>query len=415
MPLKPKYRRIAKGVVAGALVAGLAVGISHHAIKGTRSINPFDVRQRTALVERRGPEKEIVSKRAGYINLEEQIINPELRAKQMFDDLTSLSKLEDLNLHKLKAKVLLKKYPYEIMDLFDHYIDIVANRANLDPRLFRFIFFNNSFDLENPLGIADFRTLSTILGRQISRQDLLDDPFLGMDLGAVLFSHIRKKTGIRDAPGLLTVYKFGNLPKKQFEVKRAKIARLLKKTEADYFTGFDRQKAFARAKTIMKDLIVSIERYSILTSEQFAKLSFEKQKEEIANFVEFLCGYLDLDSKFVLRLIDVESGFKYNAVNRRSGAIGLMQVRPIALKEVDVLIDGLERIIGMKIKEKELYNPYYNILVGTLIFKYYYEVIDTDYDDACKAYNMGLSDFLNHYQQSKKLQGVGRRYIGKLD
>lgn len=88
----------------------------------------------------------------------------------------------------------------------------------------------------------------------------------------------------------------------------------------------------------------------------------------------------DLDPLLVLSIIKVESQFRPR-VQSHAGAIGLMQVMPIVLREVgdDLLITQRE----------DLYDPYKNLLLGVHYLTFLLEKYGDNLELALMAYNIG--------------------------
>lgn len=90
----------------------------------------------------------------------------------------------------------------------------------------------------------------------------------------------------------------------------------------------------------------------------------------------------DVDPLLILAIIKVESRFR-PAVRSQTGAIGLMQVMPIVIREV-----GQEVSIH---KRSDLYDPTKNLLLGIHYFTYLMEKYGNDMKRALVAYNLGPS------------------------
>jgi soluble lytic murein transglycosylase len=92
----------------------------------------------------------------------------------------------------------------------------------------------------------------------------------------------------------------------------------------------------------------------------------------------------NLDPALVAAVIKVESDFRYDAVSRRD-ARGLMQLRPNTAKEVAL---SLGHEIDGDFNDK-LFDPEYNITLGTRYLAYLLVVFDDNEAQALAAYNAG--------------------------
>jgi soluble lytic murein transglycosylase-like protein len=103
---------------------------------------------------------------------------------------------------------------------------------------------------------------------------------------------------------------------------------------------------------------------------------------ELSRHIVRLSQEYDIDPLLVLAIIKVESGFKPRA---RScvGAIGLMQVMPIVLREAGSDVKVLSR--------DELYDPYKNVLLGIHYFTSLKDKYGNNLQNALAAYNLGPS------------------------
>ena len=88
-----------------------------------------------------------------------------------------------------------------------------------------------------------------------------------------------------------------------------------------------------------------------------------------------------LSDYFIRAVIIAESGGNPFATSRK-GARGLMQIRPGAEQ------DALGRL---KIKQGDLSDPNYNILIGTTYLKILYDQFNGDYPLVATAYHLGPS------------------------
>lgn len=123
---------------------------------------------------------------------------------------------------------------------------------------------------------------------------------------------------------------------------------------------------------------------------------------EIANHVATLARRYDLDPLLILAIIKVESGFR-TQIRSHAGAIGLMQVMPIVLREV-----GHEIAVT---KKEELYDPYKNLHLGIHYLTYLLEKYGHDLRRALVAYNLGPSALDERLSQR---EGIPQGYFRKV-
>lgn len=105
----------------------------------------------------------------------------------------------------------------------------------------------------------------------------------------------------------------------------------------------------------------------------------EVNKQYIDERVTHYAGQQDLDVDLVRAVIYVESGGDWKAKSNK-GAMGLMQVMPIAKKDVRQRFD---------LADGDLYDVDYNLQVGTMYLAYLLERFEDDKVLALAAYNMG--------------------------
>lgn len=93
----------------------------------------------------------------------------------------------------------------------------------------------------------------------------------------------------------------------------------------------------------------------------------------------------NVDESLICGIIKTESNFNPDAVSQ-AGAIGIMQIMPATLEWMQYAYrDGEET-------EKELYNPEFNIDVGTQVMSVLLEYYDGCLETAICAYNAGLGN-----------------------
>jgi soluble lytic murein transglycosylase-like protein len=104
-------------------------------------------------------------------------------------------------------------------------------------------------------------------------------------------------------------------------------------------------------------------------------------KEELAEVIYEEATRHNLDPKFILALIAIESSFQNWSVSEQ-GAKGLMQIMPY-------VAESLAQELGIEYSgDRTLFNPYLNIKMGT----YYLTQLTKDFSDirlALAAYNYG--------------------------
>jgi soluble lytic murein transglycosylase len=104
-------------------------------------------------------------------------------------------------------------------------------------------------------------------------------------------------------------------------------------------------------------------------------------KEELAEVIYEEATHHNLDPKFILALIAIESSFQNWSVSEQ-GAKGLMQIMPY-------VAESLAQELGIEYSgDRTLFNPYLNIKMGI----YYFTQLTKDFNDirlALAAYNYG--------------------------
>ena len=112
--------------------------------------------------------------------------------------------------------------------------------------------------------------------------------------------------------------------------------------------------------------------------------------QEIVKYAELY----NINSALVASVINTESGFNEHAKSIK-GAIGLMQIMPTTAEWVS-------NIIGIDFDEKNLYQPEYNIEIGTYYLSYLKNCFDDEKLALC-AYNAGqgnVKKWLNNKEYS---------------
>ena len=107
--------------------------------------------------------------------------------------------------------------------------------------------------------------------------------------------------------------------------------------------------------------------------------------KKYSEYVERYSEEYDIDENFIYAVIKTESGFDSDA-RSNVGAVGLMQLMPIAFKEVR---NNIEDNKGLKYSD--MYNPEYNIMYGTWYLDYLYEQFGS-YELTIAAYHAGMTE-----------------------
>lgn len=90
----------------------------------------------------------------------------------------------------------------------------------------------------------------------------------------------------------------------------------------------------------------------------------------------------EVDPLLVLAVMKVESTFRPEVVSSR-GAIGLLQIKPVAAKEV-------ANVFGTKaLSKSDLFNPYHNVQVGVGYLSHLKKMFRRDRTRMLSAFNMG--------------------------
>ena len=111
-----------------------------------------------------------------------------------------------------------------------------------------------------------------------------------------------------------------------------------------------------------------------------------------ANFVEKYSNLYGVDENLVYAVIRCESRFNPNAKSKK-GAVGLMQLMPSTAS-------WCAKILGEEYSEDMLYNPEYNIKIGSYYLSYLFTVFLNE-QEVIMAYNAGEGNV------KKWLQGNG--------
>lgn len=100
----------------------------------------------------------------------------------------------------------------------------------------------------------------------------------------------------------------------------------------------------------------------------------------------------DLDPFLVMGLIQAESSFQSDAVSP-VGAMGLMQIMPSTA-------EWLAELMGISYTEEDLFNPAYNIRMGTFYLRRLITYFG-DVDTALASYNAGMGNVRSWLEQDE--------------
>lgn len=115
---------------------------------------------------------------------------------------------------------------------------------------------------------------------------------------------------------------------------------------------------------------------------------------KFADSIKKYSQQINVDPYLICAIIKSESNFNQYAVSRK-GAIGLMQLSPATAKWVAYKL-RLEYSI------EKLYDPNYNILIGTWYIKYLIDYYKNDIRLAVAAYNAGMTNVNKWLYQKDK-------------
>ncbi len=110
---------------------------------------------------------------------------------------------------------------------------------------------------------------------------------------------------------------------------------------------------------------------------------------ELAQIVHSESQALTLDPLYALALIKIESNFRANAVSSQ-GAVGLLQIRPVAARSVAVAVAGGDTTAAGATHAARLRDPQTNVALGLR----YLQRLEGEFPDrttALAAYNLGPS------------------------
>lgn len=138
----------------------------------------------------------------------------------------------------------------------------------------------------------------------------------------------------------------------------------------------------------------AVYKYSLSTSKSDSILLYSEEDKltQLKLYIAALCEELDIPVEVAYQIITVESAGNPYAVSY-AGAIGLMQVKPIAAKEV----------LGWRPTRSQLMNPFFNVMVGLRYYKWLQQEMKGRHQasfHALVAYNMGIYRYRSHYHAS---------------
>ena len=124
------------------------------------------------------------------------------------------------------------------------------------------------------------------------------------------------------------------------------------------------------------------------------------ERRAFANFLVDTAKDNDFDPLLIMAIMKVESEFRTDAVSHR-GAMGLLQLKPVAAREV-------ADQINFKIKSKhELLDPFKNLAIGVQYLVHLRELFGYDLHKILTAYNMGPT-------LAKQLHTLPQGYVRKV-
>lgn len=119
------------------------------------------------------------------------------------------------------------------------------------------------------------------------------------------------------------------------------------------------------------------------TAPEFLKKNIYPKK--YSKYVEKYSEEYNIDENFIYAVIKTESGFDSDAKSE-VGAVGLMQLMPIAFEEVSNKIDN-----GQELEYSDMYKPEYNIMYGSWYLSYLYKQFGS-YELTIAAYHAGMTE-----------------------
>lgn len=105
-----------------------------------------------------------------------------------------------------------------------------------------------------------------------------------------------------------------------------------------------------------------------------------------------------LSKSLVASVIDIESGYKADALSR-SGAVGLMQVLPSTASDC-------AKRLKIDYEESDLYNVDTNIMIGCFYLRYLIDMFDGNIENSLSAYNWGPKN-VKDWIEDGNVDGLG--------
>lgn len=123
--------------------------------------------------------------------------------------------------------------------------------------------------------------------------------------------------------------------------------------------------------------------------------------KKLASYLVKTAKDYELDPLLVLAIMKTESSFKPHAVSRK-GALGLLQIKPVAARAVHF-------------EARQLLDPFVNVHIGIQYLSHLRHVLGRDQMRILTAYNMGptrvrrLKNYSSHY--ARKVLSVYQKYL----
>lgn len=132
----------------------------------------------------------------------------------------------------------------------------------------------------------------------------------------------------------------------------------------------------------------------------------------ILAFLQTLSIELSVPPKVLPAIIMQESSFQPDALSHKN-AKGLMQITPIAVKEVlrQVKLKRLPKICNVS---GDPFDPRVNMTLGACYFKLMLMEFDKNVRHSLAAYNSGSYRVLQHIKEGRELPPETRDYIKKI-
>ena len=137
---------------------------------------------------------------------------------------------------------------------------------------------------------------------------------------------------------------------------------------------------------------------AVLSEHHFSLVGLER--ERFAQLLIQTSQKLKLDPLLVLAVMKVESGFRTQVVSNR-GAIGLLQIKPVAAEEV-----SRQYAVSFNSK-KDLFDPHKNVVIGIHYLAHLNSLFGQDTNKMLTAYNMGPTAV-------KKIRTLPLKYAHKV-